>query len=94
MAAQADNVGFLATESGVEQFQPWLGGFSVLKGALHSTGQTLPYGMNGGGGENVGMARRLIATMLEKVDTEEAIGLLPVPPPRHSTITRNESLSK
>ena len=31
MTGQADNVGFLATESGVKQFQPWLGESFVLQ---------------------------------------------------------------
>ena len=36
MTGQDDNVGFLATGSGVKQFQLSLGGGFVLKGALHS----------------------------------------------------------
>ena len=36
MTGKEDNVGFLATGSGVQQFQLSLGGGFVLKGALHS----------------------------------------------------------
>jgi hypothetical protein len=46
MTSQEHDVGFLATESEVKQFQPCLGGCFVLKGAPHSTGENPPYGMN------------------------------------------------
>jgi hypothetical protein len=46
MAGEEDNVGFLATGSGVREFQPWLGGCFVLKGAPHHTGENPPYGIN------------------------------------------------
>src|ERR1019366_1807806 len=39
------------------------------------TGENPPYGMNRGGGGNFGMTRGLFATMLERADTKEAIGL-------------------
>ena len=74
MTAKADNVGFLATESGVKQFQPCLGGSFVLKGAPHNTGESLPYGMKRGDGGNVRRTRGLFPTMLERADTKEAIG--------------------
>ena len=74
VTGQDDNVGFLATESGVKQFQLSLRGCFVLKGAPHNTGENPPYGMNrGGGGNNIGMTRGLFATMLERADTQEAI---------------------
>jgi hypothetical protein len=38
-------------------------------------GENPPYGMNRGGGGNVGRTRGLFATMLERADTKEAIGL-------------------
>jgi hypothetical protein len=75
MTGQADNVGFLATESGVQQFQLSLGGCFVLKGAPHNTGGNRSYGMNRGPGGNVGRTRGLFATMLARADTKEAIGL-------------------
>jgi hypothetical protein len=43
--------------------------------ASNRTGENPPYGMNRGGGGNVGMAWRLFATMLERADTTEAVGL-------------------
>jgi hypothetical protein len=43
--------------------------------ASSRTGENPPYGMNRGGGGNVGMTRWLFATMLERADTPEAIGL-------------------
>ena len=43
--------------------------------ASSRTGENPPYGMNRGGGGNVGMTRGLFATMLERADTKEAIGL-------------------
>jgi hypothetical protein len=43
--------------------------------ASSRTGENPPYGMNRGGGGNVGMIRRLFATLLERADTQEAIGL-------------------
>jgi len=55
MTGQDDNVGFLATESGVKRFQPCLGGSFVLKGEPHNTAENLPYGRNRGGGGNIGM---------------------------------------
>jgi hypothetical protein len=73
MTGQGDNVGFLAIGSGVQQFQLSLGGCFVLKGAPHNAGENPPYGMNRGGGENIGMTRGLFATMLERADTQEAI---------------------
>ncbi len=42
MTGNVDNVGFLATESGVKQFQPCLWGCFVLKGAPHNTGENPP----------------------------------------------------
>lgn len=75
MTGQADNVGFLATESGVKQFQLSLGECFVVKGAPHNTGENLPCGMDRGGGGNAGMTRGLFATLLERADTQEAIGL-------------------
>jgi hypothetical protein len=75
MTGQEDNVGFLATESGVEQFQLSLGGCFVLKGAPHNTGENPPHGMNGGGVGSAGRTGGLFATMLERADRKEAIGL-------------------
>jgi hypothetical protein len=46
MTGKEDNVGFLATETGVKQFQPCLGGCFDLEGPPHSTGENPPYGMN------------------------------------------------
>ena len=46
MTGQADNVGFLATEGGVQQFRLSLWGCFVLKGAPHNTGENPPCGMN------------------------------------------------
>jgi hypothetical protein len=43
--------------------------------ASSRTGENPPYGMNRGGGGNFGMTRGLFATMLERADTKEAIGL-------------------
>ena len=43
--------------------------------ASSRTGENPPYGMNRGGGGNEGMTRGLFATMLERADTKEAIGL-------------------
>ena len=43
--------------------------------ASSRTGENSLYGMNRGGGGNVGMTRGLFATMLERADTKEAIGL-------------------
>jgi hypothetical protein len=43
--------------------------------ASSRTGENPPYGMNRGGGGNVGMTRGLFATMLERADTKETIGL-------------------
>jgi hypothetical protein len=68
MTGQEDNVGFLATESGVKQFQPCLGGCFVLKGAPHNTGENSPYGVNRGGGGNIAMVRRLFAALLGRAD--------------------------
>ena len=75
MTGQAGNVGFLATESGVKQFQLSLGGCFVLKGAPHNTGENPSCGMKRGGGGNVGRIRGLFATMFERADIQEAIGL-------------------
>ena len=75
MTRREDNVGFVATGSGVKQFQPCEAGSFVLEGAPHNTGENPPYGMNGGGGANIGMTRGLFATQLERADTQEAIGL-------------------
>jgi hypothetical protein len=46
MTEQENNVGFLATGSGVKQFQLSLGEGFVLKGAPHNTGENPPCGMN------------------------------------------------
>jgi hypothetical protein len=46
MTGNEYNVGFLATESGVKQFQPCLGGCFNLEGPPHNTGENPPYGMN------------------------------------------------
>ncbi len=43
--------------------------------ASSRTVENPPYGMNRGGGGNVGRTRGLFATMLERADTQEAIGL-------------------
>jgi hypothetical protein len=43
--------------------------------ASSRTGENPLYGMNRGGGGNVGMTRGLFATMLERADMKEAIGL-------------------
>ena len=45
--------------------------------ASSRTGENPPYGMNRGGGGNDGRTRGLFATMLERADTKEAIGLNP-----------------
>jgi hypothetical protein len=74
MTGQQDNVGFLATESGVKELQLPLRGCFVLRGAPHNTGENPPCVMNGGGG-NIGRTRGLFATMLERANTKEANGL-------------------
>ena len=71
MTGKEDNVGLLATESGVQQFQLSLWGCFALKGAPHNTGENPPYVVNRGGGGNVGMSRGLFATLLERADTQE-----------------------
>ncbi len=53
--------------------------------ASSRTGENPPYGMNGGGGGNIGMTRGLFATMLERADPQEAIGLNSDAPQLHST---------
>lgn len=53
--------------------------------ASSRTGENLPCGMNRGGGGNIGMTRGLFATMPERADTKEAIGLNSDAPPLHST---------
>jgi hypothetical protein len=53
--------------------------------ASNRTGENPPYGMNRGGGGNIGMTRGLFATMPERADTPEAIGLNSDAPPLHST---------
>jgi hypothetical protein len=53
--------------------------------ASSRTGEKPPYGMNRAGGGNIGMTRGLFATMPERADTQEALGLKPVAPPPHST---------
>ena len=53
--------------------------------ASSRTGENPPYGMNRGGGGNIGMTRGLFATMPERADTQEAIGLNSDAPPLHST---------
>src|ERR1019366_5452834 len=50
-------------------------GRSRTRLASSRTGENPPYGMNRGGGGNFGMTRGLFATMLERADTKEAIGL-------------------
>ena len=85
MTGNEDNVGFLATGSGVRQFQFSLGGCFVLKGAPHNTLAKLPYGMNRAGGGNVGMARGLFATMPERANTTGRHWSKPVAAPLHST---------
>jgi hypothetical protein len=84
MTGREHNVGFLATESGLEQFRLSLWGCFVLKDALHNTGENPPYGMNRGGGENMGMTRGPFATMLERAHTGSHWSK-PVAPPLHST---------
>lgn len=85
MTAQEDNVGLRATESGVKQFQLWLGGSFVLEGGPRTAGQTLSYGMSRGGAENISRPRKLLATVLEKADPQEAIALLPISSLLYST---------
>jgi hypothetical protein len=46
MTGNEDNVGFLATGSGVREFQPCFGVCFVLKGVPHNTEENPPYGMN------------------------------------------------
>ena len=53
--------------------------------ASSRTGENPPYGMNRGGGGNIGMTQWLFATMPERADTQEAIGLNSDAPPLHST---------
>ena len=53
--------------------------------ASSRTGENPPYGMNRGGGGNFGMTRGLFATMPERAETLEALGLKPAAPPPHST---------
>jgi hypothetical protein len=50
MTWKEDNVGFLATESGLRQFQLSLWEGFILKGAPHNTGENPRYGMIRGGG--------------------------------------------
>ena len=72
--------------------------------ASSRTGENPPYGMNRGGGGNVGMTRGLFATMLERADTKEAIGLnrsrlrstrpvlmLKLQPPTHHSCASNRA---
>jgi hypothetical protein len=53
--------------------------------ASSRTGENPPYGMNRGGGGNVGMTRGLFATMPERADTKGSHWSKPVAPPLHST---------
>jgi len=53
--------------------------------ASSRTGENPPYGMNRGGGGNIGMTLGLLATMPETADAQEAIGLNSDAPPLHST---------
>ena len=53
--------------------------------ASSRTGENPPYGMNRGGGGNVGMTRGLFATMPERADTNGSHRSKPVAPPLHST---------
>jgi hypothetical protein len=72
MTGRVDNVGSVATGSGVKQFQLSLGGCSVPKGGPHNTWENPPYGMNRGGGANIGMTRGPFARLLERADTQES----------------------
>jgi hypothetical protein len=56
--------------------------------ASSRTGENPPYGMNRGGGGNVGMTRGLFATMPERADTKGSHWSKPVAPPLHSTSSR------
>jgi len=56
--------------------------------ASSRTGENPPYGMNRGGGGNVGMTRGLFVTMPERADTKGSRWAKPVAPPLHSTINR------
>ena len=56
--------------------------------ASSRTGENPPYGMNRGGGGNVGMTRGLFATMPERADTKGSHWSKPVAPPLHSTERR------
>ena len=53
--------------------------------ASNRNGENPPYGMNREGGGNDGMTRWPFATMPERADTSEAIGLNRVAPPLYST---------
>jgi hypothetical protein len=59
--------------------------------ASSRTGENPPYGMNRGGGGNIGMTRGLFATMPERADTQEAFGLNSDAPPLHSTSCYGET---
>ena len=54
-------------------------------GASNRTGENSPSGMIRGGGGNDGKTRWPFATLLERADTSEAIGLNRVAPPLYST---------
>ena len=62
MTGQKDNVGLLATESGVQEFQLSPREWCVFGRAPHNSGENPPYAMNRGGGENNGRTRELFAT--------------------------------
>ena len=54
------------------------------RGWLPAGYENPPYGMNRGGGGNVGMTRGLFATMPERADTKGSHWSKPVAPPLHS----------